>query len=331
MRKLILMLVVITMVVSLVGGLVIAAESTFDKSVFKDIKIRFFVGGDPGDTFASVVYRGAKDAQDMIGVQVDYVFSGWNVEKMVSQLRDAVAAEPDGIAMMGHPGDDAIMPLAEEAYSKGIIMMYQNVDVPEVRAKFGGGYVGANLSEQGRALGQKALEMFNLTKGDRVTVFGAWGQPGRFLREEGTALAFEEAGLIVDRIVSPPEAATAPELLISKVTAQLLAHPETKLMVFSGGQNLGAAPQYMEAAGKKPGEVICIGFDLSTAVIDAFERGYVQLTADQQPYLQGFLPILSIALTKVYGFSPISYDTGAGFVTQENYKEIAALAGAGIR
>ena len=72
----------------------------------------------------------------------------------------------------------------------------------------------------------------------------------------------------------------------------------------------------MEAAGKKPGEVICIGFDLSIAVIDAFERGYVQLTADQQPYLQGFLPILSIALTKVYGFSPIGYDTGAGFVTQ---------------
>ena len=132
------------------------AESTFDKSVFKDIKIRFFVGGDPGDTFASVVYRGAKDAQDMIGVQVDYVFSGWNVEKMVSQLRDAVAAEPDGIAMMGHPGDDAIMPLAEEAYSKGIIMMYQNVDVPEVRAKFGGGYVGANLSEQGEGTWSKS-------------------------------------------------------------------------------------------------------------------------------------------------------------------------------
>ncbi len=48
--------------------------------------------------------------------------------------------------MMGHPGEEAIMPLAEAANEDGILMMYQNVDVPAVRAKFGGGYVGANLA-----------------------------------------------------------------------------------------------------------------------------------------------------------------------------------------
>ena len=46
---------------------------------------------------------------------------------MTQQLREAVAAKPDGIAMMGHPGDAAIMPLAEEAAKAGIKMMYQNV------------------------------------------------------------------------------------------------------------------------------------------------------------------------------------------------------------
>jgi hypothetical protein len=29
-----------------------------------------------------------------------------------------------------------------------------------------------------------------------------------------------------------------------------------------------------------------------------FEKGYVQLTADQQPYLQGFMPIMNAFLTK---------------------------------
>jgi simple sugar transport system substrate-binding protein len=43
------------------------------------------------------------------------------------------------------------MPLAEEAAGAGFVMMYQNVDVPEVRASFGGGYVGAQLVSQGRA------------------------------------------------------------------------------------------------------------------------------------------------------------------------------------
>src|SRR5450432_2710609 len=98
----------------------------------KGVTIRYFVGGDAGDAFASIVYKGAQAAQADLGPKVDFVFSGWQPEKMVSQLRDAIAAKPDGIAMMGHPGDDAIMPLAQQASQAGILMEYQNVDVPKV-------------------------------------------------------------------------------------------------------------------------------------------------------------------------------------------------------
>jgi simple sugar transport system substrate-binding protein len=115
------------------------------------VTIRFFAGGDEGDTFASIVLRGAKAAEADLGPKVDYVFSGWNTEKMTNQLREAIAAKPDGIAFMGHAGDDAVMPLAEQASTAGIMMMYQNVDVPLVRAKYGGGYVGAQLTPQGYA------------------------------------------------------------------------------------------------------------------------------------------------------------------------------------
>src|SRR5215467_1565621 len=122
-----------------------------------NVTIRFFNGGDAGDAFASIVYKGAQAATADLGPKVDFVFSGWQVAKMVDQLRDAVAAKPDGIAMMGHPGDEAILPLAEDAAKAGILMMYQNVDVPKVRAKLGGGYIGANLEPQGRALAAEAL------------------------------------------------------------------------------------------------------------------------------------------------------------------------------
>ena len=92
----------------------------------KDVHLRFFVGGAEGDAFASIVYNGAKQAEHDLGPTVDYIFSGWDEETMVQQLREAVAAKPDGIAMMGHPGEAAIMPLAEEA-SK---VRHQD-DVPE--------------------------------------------------------------------------------------------------------------------------------------------------------------------------------------------------------
>ena len=48
------------------------------------------------------------------------------------------------------------------------------------------------------------------------------------------------------------------------------------------------------AIGKGPGQVYNIGFDLNPSVLDAFKSGYVQLTSDQQPFLQGYLPILSV-------------------------------------
>jgi len=39
-------------------------------------------------------------------------------------------------------------------------------------------------------------------------------------------------------------------------------------------------------------------FDLVDIVMDEMDEGYVHLTIDQQPYLQGYLPILQMYLMK---------------------------------
>lgn len=298
----------------------------------KDVKIRFFAGGAEGDAFASIVYNGAVQAAHDTGAQVDYVFSGWKAETMVQQLREAIAAAPDGIAMMGHPGEAAIMPLAEQAANGGIKMMYQNVPLPGVVAKFGGGYVGAQQAEQGKALGEESVRRFGLSSGDVAIVFGPFDQqPERYVREGATADALEAAGLNVIRLPSPTEWAADPNLAIPVITAALTANPETKAIIYPGGQLLGNAPVYMQAAGKKPGEIIQIGFDTSPQIVEAFKEGWVQLTADQQPFLQGYMPILSLCQQVVYGLAPVNVDTGAGFVNAENYETVATLATEGLR
>jgi simple sugar transport system substrate-binding protein len=298
----------------------------------KDAKIRFFAGGAEGDAFASIVYNGAVQAAHDTGAQVDYVFSGWKAETMVQQLREAIAAAPDGIAMMGHPGEAAIMPLAEQAANAGIKMMYQNVPLPGVVAKFGGGYVGAQQAEQGKALGEESVRRFGLKSGDVAIVFGPFDQqPERYVREGATADALEAAGLTVIRLPSPTEWAADPNLAIPVITAALTANPETKAIIYPGGQLLGNAPVYMQAAGKKPGEIIQIGFDTSPQIVEAFKEGWVQLTADQQPFLQGYMPILSLCQQVVYGLAPVNVDTGAGFVNADNYEAVATLATEGLR
>ena len=297
----------------------------------KDVHLRFFTGGAEGDAFGSIVYNGAKQAQADTGAQVDFVFSGWNSEKMVQQLREAVAAKPQGIAMMGHPGDDAIMPLAKQASEAGIKMMYQNVPVPKVVAAFGGGYVGAQQEPQGHALGVEAVRLGGLKKGDTAIVLSHWADQNRSVRELGTAKALEEAGLKVIKIESPTEWAADPNLAVPVITAAILNNPDVKAIAYPGGQLLGNVPTFMQAAKKKPGEIFNFGFDTSPQIVDAFAGKWVQLTADQQPFLQGYLPILSLCTQVVYGLGAMNVDTGAGFVEPDNYKVVGDLAKEGLR
>ena len=95
------------------AGLMAAASAGQAQSLRENwcegVHLRFFAGGAEGDAFASIVYNGAKQAQADLGADVDYIFSGWDSERMVQQLREAVASKPQGIAMMGHPGDAAIL------------------------------------------------------------------------------------------------------------------------------------------------------------------------------------------------------------------------------
>jgi len=296
---------------------------------FEGIRIRYFVGGDPGCPFGSVVYKGALAAQEDLGCKVDFVFSGWNSDKMVAQFRDAIAARPDGIAMMGHPGYDALKDLVDEAYERGILVTFQNVDVVESREKYVyAGYVGQRLYESGYNLGKEAVKRFGLEKGDRAAIEGPWEQPYRTFREKGVAEALEEAGLIVDRISRVHEWTMNPTLMVPTFSGYILSHPDVKLIE---AQALRGAKLVMEAVGKKPGEIKWIGFDIDPGIIDGFEEGYIQLTLDQQPFLQGYLPILNLCMAIKYGFSGLFIDTAGSYIDETNYKVVAELAAEGYR
>src|SRR5215831_5026940 len=71
------------------------------------VNIVMFPGGTPGGAFESVVYNGALQATADLGPTTQYIWSDWAVDKMITQFKQAVATKPDGIAIMGHPGDDA--------------------------------------------------------------------------------------------------------------------------------------------------------------------------------------------------------------------------------
>ena len=88
---------------------------------------------------------------------------------------------------------------------------------------------------------------------------------------------------------------------------------------------------YARAASLKPGQVFFAGFDMSPNTAKAIKDGYQDLVIDQQPYLQGYLPILNICLTKKYGFSGLDINTAGAFVDPKNVDVVAPLAAKEIR
>ena len=64
------------------------------------------------------------------------------------------------------------------------------------------------------------------------------------------------------------------------------------------------------------------GFDLTPVTETLLNHGDLDFTIDQQPYLQGFLPILQMYMYKVSSglVAPVETDTGLKFVTKDTVK-----------
>jgi simple sugar transport system substrate-binding protein len=62
------------------------------------------------------------------------------------------------------------------------------------------------------------------------------------------------------------------------------------------------------------------GYDLLPETLQAIHDRHLDFTIDQQPYLQGFLPVLQLFLDRYSGglVSPADTNTGLTFVTARN-------------
>src|SRR5512146_1610192 len=65
------------------------------------------MGGNPGDGATLARQTGAAQAAAALGVELKEQFSAWAPETMINQFKEAVAAKPACIEIMGHPGATA--------------------------------------------------------------------------------------------------------------------------------------------------------------------------------------------------------------------------------
>jgi simple sugar transport system substrate-binding protein len=299
------------------------------EAVDSGMVVYFQMGGNPGDAATLARELGARDAARVLNVDLREQHSGWNPQKMLTQANEALAAQPDAIIVMGHPGTDAMTSFINNAKSDGIIVIVNNNNLPGT----GLSYFGLDNYGAGRNLASMTIADGNLGSNDTVLVYGAFieGAPGADVAK-GAVDVLTDAGVAFDTLQWSNEAVADPSLSVPVMVAYLETNPNTKAIIVPGHGGITAVlDKVLKDAGKAPGSVITSGFDISPGAIQGVKDGYITTVLDQQPYLQGFLPVIAAVLEKKYGLGGLFLNTGGGSLNQGNVDALQALIATGLR
>lgn len=314
---------VLLLAVSSLVSLSVASAGAQDQE-----ELRFVVvtHGQASDPFWSVVQRGTAQAEEDMGVTVEYQAPPTFDMVAMSQLIDAaVASEPDGI-VVSIPDASALTPSIQGALDQGIPVISINAG-PETSAELGLlTHVGQTEYDAGFGGGQRMGEE-GVT--NAICLIHEAGNASLEDRCAGFTEGIAESGATVEQLVvdlnNPTEAQ-------QRVEAALASNPEIDGIMALGPTGAQPALMALQAAGVAD-SVQLATFDLSPEVLQGIQDGTVLFAIDQQQYLQGYLPIVLLTLYQRNG-NTVAQDivmTGPGFVDTENVDLVIDLTEAGTR
>jgi len=268
--------------------------------------------------FFTPTQYGAEDACKLLGCSYQWTGSQNSVvAEMVNATNTAISGKADGLAI-AVVDKSAFKAPVDQALDAGIPVVSYNAD----GAKDDPGtnrltYVGQGLFDSGYALGQRALTA--VQSGDVVGFIATPGQLNIQPRIDGAQQAFKDAGGAVKFTAVATNADVTKGLSI--IDAYAVGHTGLAgmLAVDAGStQAVGATVKKYDMRTK--GLKVAGGFDLIPETLNSIKAGDLDYTIDQQPYLQGFLPVLYLYLFKISGglISPPQTNTGLLFVTKDN-------------
>jgi simple sugar transport system substrate-binding protein len=245
--------------------------------------------------------------------------SSSSVQEMVSFLNSAIAAKASGIATTVTTSTGFTAPV-KSAMDAGIPVVSYNADgtvnsqgVPDIGTNRLC-YVGQALYNSGVAMGNRIKSLIP-SPGEIVIFIATPGTGNIQPRFDGAASVLKPLGYTVHEQATG--AATSGESAAEN--AYILAHKSIKgAFAVDAGSTAFLGPVLAKngLAGKLPAG----GFDLDPATLTAIKSGQLDFTIDQNPYLQGFIPVMYLYLFNLSGglVSPPNTDTGLTFVTKDN-------------
>jgi simple sugar transport system substrate-binding protein len=262
------------------------------------------------NTFFAPARNGAADACRLLGCSYQWTGSVTsNVSEMVDAINRAVSRRTSGIATTLIDPNAFNSPVSR-ALSAGIPVVAYNSDVAGNSRL---AYIGQDNFLSGQLMGQHIASL--VPSGDVTLFIATPGAVNLQPRIDGALATLKNHPSIAPHVV-PTGAAQPVELPF--IRSYLSRRSSYKGFFAVDGGSTAATAQAIQEAGLSARGVKGGGYDLIPPTEQLLATGHIQFTIDQQPYLQGFLPILQLylynATQKLTGMADI--DTGLKFLDQ---------------
>ncbi len=285
----------------------------------KKLKL-IFVSCSKNARFFDPVKKGMNDAAKMLDVHSSFSGTeGVDIKTQAEMVRQAVKDGYDGIALnIIDPG--AFNDVVKETIEAGIPVVGFNVDDPSgTNARLS--CINQQFYKAGKTLAEYLLPFIPdnshilLTKHDE-------GISALEDRQNGIKDGLDKKNVRIKIIVPGNDSEKGTEVL-----AEILKeNPDIQIIIGTGQADTEAAGRVIEKYFNRNG-YWSAGFDISEKTLKLIQAGFIRCTVDQQPYIQGFYPVVQLIQYIRYGIMPSDIDAGAAIIDMSNIKKVICLAG----
>lgn len=276
-----------------------------------------FVNHVTTNPFFTATQYGATDACSLIGCSYRWTGSQTsNVSEMVRAFQTAINNKADGIAVCLVDAT-AFNGVVSQALAAGIPVVGYNADAPAASHNKRQSYIGQDLFRSGQLMGERIASL--VAAGGHVALFIA--TPGSLNlqpRIDGAIDSLKKSG----KNITYEQVATGALVTQERSTVESYynGHKNVNGLFAVDGGSTEAVGLISKKYGLSAKKVGTGGYDLLPGTLTAIAAGNLDFTIDQQPYLQGYYPVLQLYLAKLSGtlMSPSDTDTGLKFVTKDS-------------
>jgi simple sugar transport system substrate-binding protein len=263
-----------------------------------------FVSHDTLDPLFVATQFGAQDAASLVKCSVQWTGSPHgNVKETVQALHAAISGKADGIAVAILDQGAFRVELAAASAARIPVVAF-NVESGSGRFP----YVGENPYTSGIRAG---AEIARLVPRGRVVIFapgdsGAHPAAGRRLKgvKAGLERAAGQREATVVRLSAGPE--RDQQKAVESAVAKL---PSVRGLFAVDGAGTLAVGSAIKSLGLSAKGVRGGGYDLLPGDLELVTEGHLEFVIDQQPYVQGFTPVLQLFLARVSQGTVVPWDT----------------------